>query len=185
MCGDRKYDVEADNHCNNEQAAEELGAGGCNKGRGQTIEKKILAQTWNSGKSWVTGSHILNGWMKDKASADTQRTEAVNCTVKITGSEKRERGRGVGEDERETGTEIGKNVRADKRREGKWRERERARRERRFMAKWIECSPCVHLHKGNNYSIWFVHHKLLDEMCCWHCRLCYNYTESGVNFCII
>lgn len=29
--------------------------------------------------------------MKDKASADTQRTEAVNCMVEITGSEKRER----------------------------------------------------------------------------------------------
>lgn len=45
--------------------------------------------------------------MKDKASADTQRTEAVNCTVEITGGEKRERGRGVGEDEGETGTESG------------------------------------------------------------------------------
>lgn len=31
--------------------------------------------------------------MKDKASADTQRTEAVNCTVEITGSEKTERER--------------------------------------------------------------------------------------------
>lgn len=30
--------------------------------------------------------------MKDKASADTQRTEAVNCTAEITGGEKRERG---------------------------------------------------------------------------------------------
>jgi len=34
--------------------------------------------------------------MKDKASADTQRTEAVNCTVEITGGE-RERGERRGE----------------------------------------------------------------------------------------
>lgn len=34
--------------------------------------------------------------MKDKASADTQRTEAVNCTVEITGGERRERGVGGG-----------------------------------------------------------------------------------------
>ena len=39
--------------------------------------------------------------MKDKASADTQRTEAVNCTVEITGSEKRERGGGWGGQRRE------------------------------------------------------------------------------------
>lgn len=31
--------------------------------------------------------------MKDKASADTQRTEAVNCTVEITGGEKTDRER--------------------------------------------------------------------------------------------
>lgn len=40
---------------------------------------------------WLT--RRLNGWMKDKASADTQRTEAVNCTVEITGGEKTEGGR--------------------------------------------------------------------------------------------
>lgn len=39
--------------------------------------------------------------MKDKASADTQRTEAVNCTAEITGSEKRERGGGWGGQRRE------------------------------------------------------------------------------------
>lgn len=34
--------------------------------------------------------------MKDKASADTQRTEAVNCMVEITGGERREWGVGEG-----------------------------------------------------------------------------------------
>lgn len=37
--------------------------------------------------------------MKDKASADTQRTEAVNCTVEITGAERRQRGEGREPDE--------------------------------------------------------------------------------------
>lgn len=40
--------------------------------------------------------------MKDKASADTQRTEAVNCMVEITDAERRER-----EEESEWGREKG------------------------------------------------------------------------------
>lgn len=62
--------------------------------------------------------------MKDKASADTQRTEAVNCTVEITGGEKRERGGGGLKGDRDRKRE--KNVRADKRRGGnEKREREK------------------------------------------------------------
>lgn len=34
--------------------------------------------------------------MKDKASADTQRTEAVNCMVEITGGERKEQRVGEG-----------------------------------------------------------------------------------------
>lgn len=57
--------------------------------------------------------------MKDKASADTQRTEAVNCMVEITGGERRERGRGRTEgDEGRQEQKEGKNVKTDKRRRG-------------------------------------------------------------------
>lgn len=60
--------------------------------------------------------------MKDKASADTQRTEAVNCMVEITGGERRERGRGErgraeGDEGRQEQKE-GYSVRTDKRRGG-------------------------------------------------------------------
>lgn len=41
--------------------------------------------------------------MKDKANADTQRTEAVNCTAEITGGERRKWGRGSCRGEQDEG----------------------------------------------------------------------------------
>lgn len=55
--------------------------------------------------------------MKDKASADTQRTEAVNCMVEITGSERREWGGGRQREMKgDRNRKREKNVRTDKRR---------------------------------------------------------------------
>ena len=57
--------------------------------------------------------------MKDKASADTQRTEAVNCTVEITGAERDEHRGEDGGRRRQTGTERRREKgKADKRSEG-------------------------------------------------------------------
>lgn len=125
-CEDRKCDVEADFHCDNKQAAGGGDQGGdgwggwgvYNKGRAASKGKRSCKHEMQAEAGRLAHTE-LNGWMKDKASADTQRTEAVNCTVEITGGEKRERGRqrrGDGGRWREMVTEWAgkKNVGADK-----------------------------------------------------------------------
>lgn len=74
-------------------------------------QEAIIRKTWNSGrKMWWRVHTKLCGWMKDKANADTQRTEAVNCMAEITGGERGER---RGEERRrwrQTGTERGEKM---------------------------------------------------------------------------
>lgn len=88
--------------------------------------KKKKKSSWKHEMQAEMGRSVhmeLYGWMKDKASADTQRTEAVNCMVEITGGERREWGVGEGRGRwRETGTEEGYNVRTDKKRGGNEKE---------------------------------------------------------------